>query len=298
MAFDRNLSDTFITGLQNLAKDPSSWWSKIRKSKHLFVAIRKNTIGAYAGGASIAKVGWKGSRCVLKVHKKYLVLPPKGPNYVELGDRQRGPDVQTVKSERDFAEHLDQIKEAAALLGGEERAGANLVAAGHSCFLDLEAAFDGGDADDAGPGTQKRGRVDLVAVDSQGRLVFIEAKLHSNGELRSRRDVPDVCGQLADYARWIDREGATILEAYRRAWTLRQQLGLPRPSRMPEALDPIPRLLIFGFSSSDRTDLDGDVTKILEGLRTRLPRFGRQCVLRFGSPRSFHLESARQRLGS
>lgn len=140
------------------------------------------------------------------------------------------------------------------------------------------------------------GRVDLVAVNGEGRLTLVEAKLYTNADLRARDTPPErrpkVCTQLLEYHEWAMREGPAIIKAYSKVCQYRRELGLVNAPHLPAAasdLNRVPRLLIFGFDRAQQKQFDS--TAIERGIT--IPGFAREYIRTLGSPRSVnntHLE--------
>lgn len=166
-------------------------------------------------------------------------------------------------------------------------------------MLDIEAAFGRDSESGAHEGvTVGSGRIDLVAVDGEGRLTLVEAKLYTNADLRSRDTTPQgrspkVCTQLLEYYEWAMREPPEIIKAYSKVCSYRRDLGLANAPHLPTAapfgLNPVPRLLIFGFDRAQQKQFDS--TAIERGIT--IPGFAREHIRTLGSPRSVndtHLE--------
>src|SRR2546423_2787365 len=216
MPFQRRLEQPFIEALTILDDDPNSWWHALVRDERVFMGIRSNAINSYAGGASIARIEWSNGRLQLRVNRKFLVLPTaaSGDNpYVDLLAPVRpSMKVIVVNDALQYVEHLQAIKDVARRLTGHERAGATQVAASCACVLDVEAAFDSViEADSSDEQVGSVGRVDVVAISDHGTLILTEAKLYSNGELRSRTE-PVVCTQLIEYYNWARDHAGDIRE--------------------------------------------------------------------------------------
>ena len=199
----------------------------------------------------------------------------------------------TVNNARQYVEHLPAIKAAARRLTGDERSAATQVAASCDCVIDVEAAFDSV-ADAGSPDEQigSAGRVDVVAVNDDGVLVLTEVKLYVNPEIRSKTE-PAVCAQLIEYYEWARDHADEIRTAYAHVLPYRKDLNLTSATaRNVTGLDVVPRLLIIGFDSAHLSALDDIEKNIVEGLRGRIPGFGKAHIRRVGSPsnvRKHHL---------
>jgi hypothetical protein len=289
MPFKRHLEQPFIEALNKLHDDQDSWWHALVRDEQVFMGIRSNAINAYAGGASIARIEWSNRRLQLRVNRKFLVLPKPtsaDDSYADLLASARTPvEAVTVNDALQYVEHLSAIKDAARRLTGDERAGAAQVAASCACVLDVEAAFDSViEASSSDEPVGSVGRVDVVAINDHGTLILTEAKLYSNGELRSRTE-PVVCTQLIEYYNWARDHAGPIREAYSSVVAYRKALNLrSTPVANVVDLDVIPRLLIFGFDSAHRKPLADIKRNILAGLRGRIPGFEEAHIHTVGSP--------------
>lgn len=290
MSFKRHLEPLFIAALSKLYDDRNSWWHALVQDQDVFIAIRSNTINAYAGGASIARIGWNNG-LQLRVHRKFLVVPkPRSGDdaYADLLRRDGLPvEAITVNNEVDYVEHLLAIKAAGRRLTGHERSGEIEIATSCPCVLDVEAAFDSAAPsdspdDDIGSG----GRVDIVAINDGGHVTLTEAKLYSNSEIRSKTE-PIVCTQLVEYYTWARDHAPAIIRAYTDVQDYRRKLHLRLASESVDTavdLDVIPRLIIFGFDSTQKSQIPGIKNKIVEGLRGRIPEFQETHIRAVGNP--------------
>jgi hypothetical protein len=289
MAFKRHLEPAFIDELSKMYDHQDSWWRALVLDHGVFIGIRSNAINAYAGGASIARIEWNNRSLQLRVNRKFLVFPkPTGEDlpYADLlASVKPSVEAVTVNDVSQYVRHLPEIKDAARRLTGHERAGATAVAVSCASVLDVEAAFDSiveTDSPDEQVGSV--GRVDVVGVNDQRMLTLTEAKLYSNGELRSRTE-PVVCTQLVEYHNWARDHADEIRDAYSSVLAYRKALNLKSiPVADIVGLDVIPRLLIFGFDSAHRKPLADVKSNILSGLRDRIPGFGEAHIRTVGSP--------------
>jgi hypothetical protein len=288
MPFTRRLEPVFISELKRLSAEPGSWWDALKHDRGVFISVRSNAINAYAGGASIARIVWS-NRLQLRVNRKFLVLPKAAGGdaaYVDLlGPAVSPVEAITVNDARQYLEHLTAIKAVAQRLTGDERSAATQVAASCDCVIDVEAAFDSAaefDLSDEQGGSA--GRVDVIAVNDEGRLVLTEVKLYANPEIRSRTE-PAVCAQLVRYHQWARDQGDDIRSAYAQVLGYRRELNLTSSAvRDVTGLDVVPRLLIIGFDSSHLSALDAIKKNIVHGLRGRIPGFRKAHIRGVGSP--------------
>ena len=297
MPFTRDLDRGFIEELNKLYKDRASWWRALVEDESVFIAIRNNAINAYAGGASIARIEWSNG-LKLRVNRKFLILLKSADGndpYLDLL-APAGPPVEaiTVNDSSQYVEHLGAIKAAARRLAGTERSGETDLAASCPCVLDVEAAFNSAGA---GPDSEEPigsvGRIDIVAINDRGQLTLTEAKLYSNGELRSRTE-PVVCTQLVEYYNWARDHEADIIAAYSQVLAYRRDLGLTsEPLPQIAGLDVTPRLLIFGFDKAQKSLLADISQRIISGVKDRILNFTEKQIRTVGGPsslRAHHLQ--------
>jgi hypothetical protein len=288
------LDGEFIKRLNKLYQDKNGWWHRLADDRDVFVAIRDNSLNAYVHGGSAGKITWDGASIGLTVHPAYLVFPDrtgKSP-YQNLLSSESVLQAVVINNTQDYVTHFKRIKNIVRTLQGSERRGENQIAARLGAVIDIEAAFaTEADAanmefEDASLGP---GRIDLLAVADDTRLVCTEAKLFDNGELRSAT-TPAVCGQLVAYFQWLDRNAEAIKEAYgnvagyykRLEGRFFQQRSCATKGRY--SIDPIPRLLIFGFDSHQRKSLEEVKHQVCKGVRDQIPGFTPKHIRCVGKP--------------
>ncbi|MFN4259511.1 MAG: hypothetical protein ACK4RK_09430 [Gemmataceae bacterium] len=301
MAFQRTLDQEFIDALNQLHDLPASWWRKLVDSTDVFLAIRNNSINAYSYGMSIGKIRWNGSHIALEVHEEYLSLPSR-VRYLDVlasGTSQARP---VAHDEIGYIKNLDRIKKRAGRFAGEERKGTNKIACDVLTVIDMEAAYEPGRENEPNPESQRevsddRGRLDLVVLSGNLKLLAFEAKLFSNSELRAR-GTPKVCDQLQAYHATISDRHDELVQAYTRlVGTFASLRGsffgkrLRHPSwaaalKGPASLtmDPIPRLLIFDYDGLQESSLKATVTRIQQ--HVSIPGFDLKHVKTLGKAAS------------
>ncbi len=288
--FRRLMSDEFVEELNRLYTS-GGWWTMLADSPHVFLAIRDNVLNAYARGMSVAKVVWDGTRIRLIVHEEYLTLASESASpYVELlggGERSR----PVIRTPAEYVARFDLVRSRAGNFSVGERRGANKTACRLSSVIDMEAAFTGGDVDDfeAKNEALSPGRLDLVMCSKDARIIAIEAKLFSNGELRSGKR-PKVCSQLEAYHAWLTAHTVELVNAYRRVLDYHRRLngrffaGRCAVASAPLTLDAIPRLWIFGHDGYQQTRAKLIADQVAR--EVSIPGFTRLHVAVVGSPSS------------
>lgn len=301
--FDRSIGPELERAIAAEA-DRAGWWRDVLDDRTLLIALRGTYLNVYWQGQSIFRVTLQGLRLNATTHEKYLVDPALA-DQVPLNDD--GFDVSRLVQRGfirtyDGPATLEKLKASASKYSGAEKRGVHAIAIRNPTVVDVEIAFPGvvglpGDDPDA---ATKSPRVDIAAFEPIGdavRLVFWEAKLFANGELRAidGADIP-VCRQIATYQQYI-RENRDALEAsYRLVATnlyhMSQSTGRREVHPLIKAVhdgtkltvgdEPKVGLVVFGFDSAQR---DHDRWKRLrERLEQAIPHFKAA-----GSPASIKL---------
>jgi hypothetical protein len=268
--FNRCLPDEGLA----LLKARPSWWQDLLdyrfkdvsgKEQPLFLAIRGGYLNAYVEGQSILKIGFvsRPVRLSAEIHNKYVYADDqsylkfdgnevKAKQYPSVTYEQRKSVGEWVKRARSYA--------------GDEKRGVAVIVARNSHVIDVEMGLTGQPSVD---------RIDIVALEKDAealKIVFYEAKLFSNhAALRADTLQPKVLKQLKRYEDWIRSRPDEIIPAYRRACGLlirlhgmrytRADLHAPSVHRFVLQaakegsnlqVDPKPRLIVFGYSPSER----------------------------------------------
>ena len=230
----------------------------------VFPAIRVDRIDFYHKGGNLFSYSAKRG---FRTHHKYasVILPSQNHQYVTDADPKAIPS---------FAEGYIRIKENCALYSGLEAAGIAEVYGRHSCakkdppcsvvVLDIEVSLARHQEDDLPvPGPSHRtpmDRIDLLLMDTKtGLLRFFEAKHYSNSEIRAKAGMtPRIVRQVERYKNQLDKQAVydEVLNAYRAHVTVINTLFAPtNPLPQPTAIDPMPRLLVFGFDAMQQRKL-------------------------------------------
>ncbi len=292
MSFDRNLDKKFIAALNHLHDDATSWWHILAEDSEVFLAVRHNAINAYARGGSVGRILWDGRAIHLHVNRAYLAFPAKddGAAYVDLLAPGNPLAVTIITNVSDFVGHLTPIKEIVQTYFGRERQGENLIATHVTEVIDIEAAFDTTSEDrqsETEPACKdtsiRQGRVDLVVVSPEGRIVFTEAKIFANRDIRPG-STPRVCEQLILYHNWIKNREGEIQAAYCRLREYYRSLHgrfFDKRFHGPDCeltVDPIPRLLVYGFDDLQQAGAAPIAQAICRGVEGHVPGFTREHI--------------------
>ena len=281
----------FIDALNDLRKDPNSFWSKMVLDKELLIAIRKERIHVYFQGNRLCELTYdKNGNVVGETMYKFLLNPALlQKNFTFINGKCISPTPPNLLT-TSYTD-LQLIKNAMSVYYGEEKNGVHEISISVPNVLDVEITFE---KDPILPKTRKStDRVDFLRLekqDGQLKLVFYEAKLFTNKEIRKPKGVqPPVINQLDDYIKALTKHGPDILDSYTLVCKNKQDLGLLKSkdlanlisSKSSFSIDNIPRLVIFGFDEDQRT---GKIhTEHLENLRlyTKCP------IIAKGAPKSF-----------
>lgn len=278
MAFERGFTD-----LEQLKAEPlfrqqlipdivENFKAGKSQSGDVFPAVRKNRIDFYCrGGKLFSYTGRNG----FTTHHKYasvLKFDNRRP-YINDGD---------LKAVASFIEGYERIKENCSLYSGVEAVGVSQIYGRYSCakhhkshrvvVLDIEVSLRrDGVEEEAEPGVSTRAnkdRIDLLMFDTNnGLLRFFEAKDFTNNEIRAiPGNAPKIVSQMERYKKQLNTEhvrkemlvGYTKqVEVINRLFDL--EVSLPKPVD----IDPIPRLLVFGYDESQRTrKLNSEVERL------------------------------------
>jgi hypothetical protein len=298
--FIRGLSDDFIEALRDLASK-DSWWTDVLRDTTLIIAARDEYINVYWQGQSIFKIGYAGKRLTVNTHPKYL-LDPELKEYVGLNVDQAVfdgiPDHALIRR-YEGARTLIKIKSAAGLFSGNEKKGVHVIACENNNVVDVEVAIGA-----AGIKLERKvPRIDIAALEQRLdgiELVFWEAKLFTNKEIRSRKAAVPVVEQIREYRTVLAKSRDEILSSYQRvasnivaiaAMSTGVRFAGPtiqavaRGSRLTMGSPPRVGLIIFGFDSDQR---DSEMWK-----ETHLPKLlsavGAGLVRTRGDPKGLML---------
>lgn len=286
------LKPEFLSGLEELARDVSqpNWWRDVLSHKDLILAVRRNYINVYYRGASLFKIELKGNQVVPVTHVKYLVRPDQV--YVALNDGQFQLPPSPLWERYEGKQTLEGIIRAASGYAGAEKTALHRPLIGAAHLIDVEIALPraaqeraeendlegsaevGAETDDQGRCGRRLDRLDAAAVhnrDGQPTVMFYEAKHFSNAALRSSNGSAPVVQQIRDYEQALKTNSELLAKRYLetanalvRFNALRKSVrgndvreldtALERIAKegILPAIDPEPRLVIFGFDEAQR----------------------------------------------
>ncbi len=285
--FARGLSKEFIEALNRQYEDGDGWWRTLADDKNLYVGIRENYINVYFNGGSILELKYNKSKGFSgSTHFKYLLnltREQEREDYVRFENGKFRP-VLIKDSYRDIATDITKIKEAARRHQGDEKKGVHQISIKNKNVIDVEIQIPGA-----------KGRIDFAAlqrIKGEIKIVFFEAKLYSNGELRRPASHPRVLTQIEKYNENLSKRCSEIEESYAHVaknivemngWNRRRDDIFSEAASGNLSVDPEVRLAIFGFDDPQRNAAIGK-----DGLFPRL-RLGleRDHVIARGNPDDF-----------
>jgi len=300
--FVKGLSPEFVNALAQLA-EKGGWWKDVLADKQLIIGIRNAKLDVYWHGQSIFNVGFGKNGIKVNTHIKYLLDPDlsERPPMEDDGSFFIKQNTTPILSRYDDCVTLKKIKKAADLFSGDEKQGVHAIVLANENVIDVEIRLDAKDLDTARDGP----RLDIAALerrpDEVVELVFWEAKLFANKELRARDSLePKVLKQIREYKEAIEKYRFDIISAYR---TVAQNLveiakmsdgvrevgpliqAVAKGAELTISSPPHVELVIFGFDADQKAE-SGIGHKHFKKLQDKL---GAQCVRACGKPQDVML---------
>jgi hypothetical protein len=208
--FRRGLSDNFMAALAELAKKPG-WWQDVLADASLIIGIRDECFDVYWNGQSLFNADFQGGRVNVNTHVKYL-LDPDRSDRVALHENGTFHEVLTPMLARYASGTLSKLKKAADLFSGIEKQGVHAIAQANENIIDVEIRLDAKDLDME----RDQPRIDIAAFEQRPdgvELVFWEAKLFANKELRASKTAP-VVRQIKEYKQVVQVRQTEVLSSY------------------------------------------------------------------------------------
>jgi hypothetical protein len=275
--FQRNVSDKLLVKLQS----EQLFEQRLKPdvfSGQVFPAVRKGRVDFYHWGGKLFSYDERGFR----THLKYASCFEAGQI---SGTEIRDDQLASLRPIRSFLSGYDQIKAICKVYAQrrEESYGVSELSRRFGCIaspvdadvvvLDVEASFDSTvrDLDDE----DQQDRIDLVLLHRREEgLLFVEAKLVSNPQVRSSQGAPEVVAQVSRYQLQLEKQNAEILVAYENhVATINRLFGRSLP-KSTATLRAVP-LLVFRFDADQREG------RLKEHFRRLSEDFG-ICCLRIG----------------
>ena len=161
---------------------------------------------------------------------------------------------------------IQKIKRRINIFTGKERQAVQYLANNVPQIVDIEIGFEGKLKQNASKKSVPR--IDMAAITDKGTLVFFEAKLFGNSEIRSKK-TPKVVSQLQKYQKILSQKGNEIISAYQEQLNIYTQLKgnfFKNRSRKINNLSihPHARLIITDFDASQRDLMLQTIQKSIE----------------------------------
>lgn len=212
--FNRGINGEFVRRL-NTEYQRGGWWRTMASDPTLFIAIRDGYLNVYYNGNSLLKLSLDGERLAGEIHYKYLLRPDMPNLYVPVDDGNVKLADSAAYLQTDLSD-VPALKRVAAVYGGAEKAGVHQIVLDNPSVVDVEIAFGLNGSDQKAPATR---RVDFAALHpatNGAEVIFFEAKLFANKELRASGDnTPPVVEQINGYRKLLVEHAAAISNSYR-----------------------------------------------------------------------------------
>ena len=229
----------------------------------LLLAVRGGYLSAYVEGQSVLKIKFdnarRPTRLQARIHRKFLGEAVGQKLVMFDGSAIDGAPFLPGKSLPYWISRAQGYARGNGDAGTfSEKQGSAIIAACNPHVIDVEMGLPGVTAN----------MIDIVALEQAGsaiNIVFYEAKVFENSDLKANNLRPNVLRQLDRYETWLtsdDRVGE-VVRAYRKACkvlvALREMQGVTVDDLVVEAsqngsklmIDPRPRLIVFGFKESE-----------------------------------------------
>ena len=224
--FNRGLDAGFVEAL-NQTYEKQTWWKSMMDDPDLHLGIRNNYLNMYYAGNSLINLLYNpnSEQLIGKTHYKFLLDPYKYL-YIQTSNGKTYFDDDGLKTLfiKQLSE-LKQIKRASLYYAGDEKKGIQKILMCNHNIIDLEIALtdkgSNGKTEELLDVERKRStapRIDFAALhkrENGWELVFFEAKLFSNPELRASGDnEPKIVQQIKGYNKLIEDQLPNIKESY------------------------------------------------------------------------------------
>jgi hypothetical protein len=270
MTFERNFKPAAIEKLRQEELYDKCLRPDI-KNGLVFPAVRKDRMDFYYMGGKLFSYNVRNG---FTTHHKYASVIRSNSQRPYVTDS----NLEAISS---FVEGYKRIKDNCSLYSGVEAEGVSHVYGEFSCarsdrtervvVLDIEVSLRrNGESKEPEPGTVKRAssdQIDLLLFDTKSRaLRFFEAKDFSNREIRAlQTNAPKIEKQMKRYREQLENPDVReeMLKGYRKHVAVINQLFEPKQHLPePEVIDPIPRVLVFGFDSSQYKKLKHEAERL------------------------------------
>ncbi len=213
--FNHGIDERFVKKL-NAEYERGGWWRSMASDPDLFIAIRDGYVNVYWKGNSLLKLTLDGEGLVGETHYKYLLRNDAPKQYVRVdGGVVKLPDASAL-FHADLSD-VPALKRAAAPFVGEEKAGVHQIVLSNPNVVDVEVTFGLKGNGEKAPATRRIDFAALRPAAGGAEIVFYEAKLFSNSEVRAAGDTPPpVAGQIEGYRRLLVEHAPNVESSYRK----------------------------------------------------------------------------------
>jgi hypothetical protein len=284
MRYERRLSREFIHHLNALHDDKESWWHMIIEDDQSFILIRNDRVRILVYGYPLVELKWTfGDLRINYVHVSFRGRLASQPYLADVN--------RSTQTKNEFLQSIvkdyDETKRTVELFATYEKQVAHSLALRNGQFLDQQVEFKGD------PGTEvlrtKPQLIDLTAISDTGALVFFEAKLFKNGDLRSG----SLITQLKKYQNSLMESRSKIETDYRDQLEIYAKLKGQFFKTRTRVFDkirlyPNVRLIITEFDENHEKSL---LLEILKGIKAGMGWNGdTDDVIAVGSPQKITME--------
>ena len=293
--FDRGISKEFVRALNN-EYEKDGWWKNLIDDKSLFLGIRDDSVDIYLNGGRVLHLEHVKGEFVGSTHFKYLVNLSRADTKNEYVRFENGSfDRVNLKDPyRHIGADLPGIKKSLTPYQGEEKEGVHKIVMHNRNVIDTEIQFSD-EEQFSDEDRRKDRRVDFAAlqkVDGKIKIVFFEAKIYSNSEIRHPASRSEVLKQIEEYERIIAQRRKEIQESYRqvaenikrlKGWNSRRSNIFAESATNGLIVEPEVRLVIFNFKDPQRKaaiSAGGDFARLRDAI-------GTHRVLAKGDPTKF-----------
>lgn len=212
--FKKGINAEFVKRL-NAEYERGGWWRAMASDPSLFIAIRDGYLNVYYNGNSLLKLTFDGERLAGEIHYKYLLRPDMPKLYVPVDGGKVKLSDSAAYLQTDLSD-VPALKRVAAVYGGEEKAGVHRIVLDNPRVVDVEIAFGLSGSDQKAPATRRIDFAALRAGTNGAEIVFYEAKLFANKELRASGDnTPPVVEQINGYRKLLVEHAPAIGDSYK-----------------------------------------------------------------------------------
>ena len=192
--FKRGLEEKFVK-LLNEEYNKGGWWRDILKDPQLHIGIRNNYLDVYYRGNSLFLIKYSSKGLLGQTHYKYLIHPEMKIKPIIFSNGTIG-NLENVFINSLDEKNIGLMKRASNVYAGEEKKGIQWILNSNPNIIDMEIALtqeaekleaEGIEEMEEGKGPAAQ-RIDFAALQKTSNgveLVFFEAKLFSNKELRA-----------------------------------------------------------------------------------------------------------------